>query len=152
MEKIYFKNNLLENEDNNVRLISLFLNYCPYFTKFHELINWLESNLCIVSNSLEPDHFIHVIGRNWSNYIFFFLVVPYLLILLKLALIHFVKQSKRSWLIDLLSFLALLGINFWLLVCWWFFFLVFRIGCNVDFIRIIFSLFRVYWFETSLNE
>ena len=138
--------------EDNVRLISLFLNYSSYLAKFHKFFNGLEGDFRIISNGLKPDHFIHVIGRNWSNYIFFFLVEPDLLILLELTFIHLVEQGKWSWFVDFLSFLGLLGFIFGLFVGCCFFFLVFWVCSDVDFIRIIFRLFGVDWFEASLDE
>ena len=97
------------------------------FAKLDELLNSLESNFGIIGNSFEPDHFIHVIGRNWPYYIFFFLVVPDFFILLELALVHLVEEGKWSRLVDFLPFFCLFLFWFWLLLGYLFFLFVFHV-------------------------
>lgn len=130
------------------------------FFEFYKLINRLEGNFSVFINCPKVDHFVHVIRRYRTDYLFVVFVIPYLLILLEFTFVHLEEQSEWSRFVDFFS-------DFMLLVSWicmvfllanfyigirCFLLLGFVANCDVDAVGVVLSGFVILGLQTGLAE
>ena len=86
----------------------LCLKYLFYFAELHKLVNALEGHPGILFNFVIVHQFIHIVRRNWSNYLFVLLIVPYISAFVQLTFVELVKKSEWPWpVVGLVLFLCL---------------------------------------------
>lgn len=127
----------------------LCLHDLPYFSKFDKLINCLKGDPGIISHLLIENHFVHIVTRHWSHYVFLLFVVPYSIVFLQLSLVQLVKQSKWTRLVILLfllSLLLLLGFTNQQNLFFFFWLLLVVLGLDVEVIgvpKVLSQIFRL---------
>ncbi len=80
----------------------------PDFGELDEFVNGFEGHPCVLVNLLIVDHFVHVVGGDWSHDVLSLLVIPDLSVLVKSALVDLIEVGKGTCLVVLFLLLHLL--------------------------------------------
>ena len=77
------------------------------FSKLFELVDGLVGYFRLIVDLFVVDHFIHIVGGNWSDDVFVFFVVPHCFFFVEVTFIELVEACEGSRFVVLFLFLGL---------------------------------------------